>query len=109
MKRAIVVFVMAFAVLIGWLMVLLRDATDLEVDNPRFELAQVEMDDHLLPSIVRYQSRLEDLEEPTSFGLVLDADDGVPIRVLNLSALHPEVGCEPRLLLAVLPRRADKR
>ena len=92
MKRAIPIFLAALLVFAGWLAVLLRDPSDLEIDDPRFEQARVEVDERLLPSVLRYLSKLDGFADQTSFGLVLEANQGTPSRVLNLSAVHPEIG-----------------
>ena len=92
MKRAIPIFLLAVVVFVGWLMVLLRDWTGLEIDNPRFEQAPPQIGDRLYPSVMRYLSRFEGFDDRPSFGLVLEVDDGVPTTVLNLSAVEPALG-----------------
>ncbi len=71
---------------------MLRDPTGLEIDNPRFEQLTPEIGDRLLPSVMRYVSRLEGFADQPSFGLVLEAEEGVPRTVLNLTAVEPELG-----------------
>ncbi len=73
-------------------MVLLRDWTGLEIDNPRFEQPPPQIGDRLYPSVMRYLSQMEGFDDRPSFGLVLEVDDGVPSEVLNLSAIEPALG-----------------
>ena len=92
MKRAIAIFLLVLVVVIGWFVVMLRRPTALRVGNPRFGQTAPQMEDHKLPSILRYRSRLAGFEQEVCFGLVLSAADGVPQEVLNLTAIEPELG-----------------
>jgi 2-keto-4-pentenoate hydratase/2-oxohepta-3-ene-1,7-dioic acid hydratase in catechol pathway len=62
------------------------------IDNPRFEQERPQVDDRLLPSVLRFDSALEGYDGRVCFGLVLETRDGVPVRVLNLTAVRPELG-----------------
>ncbi|MEJ2086134.1 MAG: hypothetical protein P8Y44_10720 [Acidobacteriota bacterium] len=92
MKRAIAIFLLALVVIIGWFVVMLRRPAALRVGNPRFNQTAPQMEDHELPSVLRYRSRLAGFEQEVCFGLVLSAADGVPQEVLNLTAIEPELG-----------------
>jgi len=62
------------------------------IDNPRFEQEPPQVDDRLLPSVLRYDSALEEYAGRVCFGLVLETRGGIPVRVLNLTAVRPELG-----------------
>lgn len=94
MKRAIPIFLLALAVVIGWFVVMLRRPSALQVGNPRFSQTAPEMEDRDLPAVLRYRSGLQGYEQGASFGLVLLAADGVPQRVLNLTAIEPALGSQ---------------
>ncbi len=61
----------------------------LSVDNPRFPGSPWRDPGVTLPSVLRYRAGPDGAR--TAYGLVLDAPDGVPRRILNLTALHPEL------------------
>lgn len=92
MKRAIPISLLAIAVAIGWLVVVLRSLPEIDPDPLAVDLTEAETEDRELPRVVRYRSELEGLDEQVGFALVLEADDGIPRRVLNLSAIDPELG-----------------
>jgi len=91
-KRAIPIFLLALVVVVGWFVVMLRRPSAIHVANPRFNQTAPEMEDRDLPGVLRYRSSLEGYEQGASFGLVLLAADGVPQRVLNLTAIEPSIG-----------------
>ena len=70
----------------------MRDSTGLGIDNPRFDQPEPEMGDQQLPRVMRYVSSLEDFEGEPCFGLVVEAEEGVPISVLNLTAIDADLG-----------------
>jgi 2-keto-4-pentenoate hydratase/2-oxohepta-3-ene-1,7-dioic acid hydratase in catechol pathway len=64
----------------------------LGVDNPRFESGlhyPASLDD---PSVLRFVSALDNHLDRPCFGLVVEAADGIPREVLNLTAMRPELG-----------------
>jgi hypothetical protein len=66
---------------------------EISVDNPRRDLAEPpEIDESTLPRVMRYLSEIDRWQGKICFGLVLESEQGEPRTVLNLTALHPELG-----------------
>jgi 2-keto-4-pentenoate hydratase/2-oxohepta-3-ene-1,7-dioic acid hydratase in catechol pathway len=64
----------------------------LTVDNPRSETDRQYASELAYPSIVRFVSHLEDLDGRPCFGLVTEAERGIPREVLNLNAIDARLG-----------------
>ena len=70
----------------------LRDHEGLAVDDPRHERQYRPGGELRHPAVVRYLSALRGLEDRACFGLVLEATEGFPDRILNLTAVEPQLG-----------------
>lgn len=70
----------------------IRNPLGISAPDPRFDREDIVIGEELFPGVVRYVSELADFEGVTVFGLVLEAQNGVPNRVLNLTAIRPELG-----------------
>ncbi len=83
---------MAILLAVTALALLLLGSTRLSVSNPRFDRDLPATEDVRLPAVVRYLSSLSGHQGTACYGLVLTARAGVPERVLNLTAIRPELG-----------------
>jgi len=91
-RRVLLSLFSLFIVGAGILFFLLRDPEGLTIDNPRFEKEDQTIIDNLMPRIMRYLSSLPGYEGKICFGLLLTAKDGIPTKVLNLTAVNPALG-----------------
>lgn len=92
MPRSIRYVTLLFLIAVGLLLLVIRNPLGISAPDPRFERDDIVLGEELFPGIVRYVSELPELAGDTVFGLVLEAQRGVPTRLLNLTAMRPELG-----------------
>lgn len=85
---------------LGLLLLVIRNPLGLSAPDPRFLRDDVALGEDLFPGVVRYISELPELQDEVVFGLVLEAQRGAPRRVLNLTAMRPELGSTLREFVA---------
>lgn len=92
MPRSIRYVGLIVLIALALLALVIRNPLGVSTPDPRFDREEVALGEELFPGVARYVSELAAYEGQPVFGLVLEARRGVPTRVLNLTAMRPELG-----------------
>ena len=92
MPRSIRYIGLVLLIALALLVLVIRNPLGISTPDPRFERDEVVAVEELFPGVARYVSELERHEGEPVFGLVLEARMGIPNRILNLTAMRPELG-----------------